>query len=161
MKPAAALIGALPQASVGRIRDGEAVSLDLDGATELIGPEDVEITVETAVEFDVEADGRFIVYLDTELTPELVVEGWAREVINRVNGLRKERGLAVDDRIRLRLRASGSEALERALRDYGDLIQSETLAVDLEEGEESFPGGETETFDFEGQVSLTASLVCI
>jgi isoleucyl-tRNA synthetase len=161
MKAAAALISALPQQAVGRIRDGETIPLDLDGAVEHIGPEDVEITVETVVDFDVEADGRFVVYLDTQLTSDLVVEGWAREVVSRVNGLRRERGLSVDDRIRLRLRASGSDVLERALRDHRDLIQSETLAVDLDEGDVAFPGGETERFEFDGQVSLTASLVRI
>jgi len=72
------------------------------------------------------------VFLDTELDDDLRAEGLAREVINRVNGLRKDSGLAVEDRIRLRFAAVEGDLLRRALRTRAELIRAETLAVELE-----------------------------
>jgi isoleucyl-tRNA synthetase len=147
MKVAAAAIGALGPEDVARLRAGGSLWLALDGREVEIGPDDVEIVVETAADFDVEADGRFVVFLDTELDEALLAEGLAREVVNRVNGLRKERGLAVEDRIRLRLDAGGDGPLADALSRYRDLIASETLATVVEASDRAFEGGALVRFD--------------
>lgn len=130
MKAAAAAIQGLPSSAVSRLRAGESIVLPLDGDPVTIGPEDVEIEMRSQTQFDVETDGTVIVFLDTELDDELVAEGWAREAVTRVNAVRKQRGLAVDARIRLFLCAQRSE-LRRALERHRDLIAEETLAVDL------------------------------
>jgi isoleucyl-tRNA synthetase len=130
MKAAAAAIGALDADAAGRLRGGGTVVLPLEGGELELGPDDVEIQVESRADFDVEADGRFVVWLDLELDRELRDEGLAREVVNRVNALRKARGLAVEERVRLHL-ASASEDVRRALEAHRELIASETLAVEL------------------------------
>jgi isoleucyl-tRNA synthetase len=161
MKAAAELIEGLSQAAIARIRSGEAVELDLPGGIERVGPDDVQVSVETDAAFDVETDGRFVVYLETELTPELVAEGWAREVVNRVNGLRKERGLAVDDRIRLVLGAQGRADLERALQEHGEMIRNETLAAELVVADEAQDAGPAERFDLGSGLALSVRLAPI
>jgi isoleucyl-tRNA synthetase len=68
--------------------------------------------------------------LVTELTPELVREGLAREFVRRVQDLRKTAGLEVADRIRLFVTAS--EGLRSALEAHRDYVMAETLTVDLQ-----------------------------
>jgi isoleucyl-tRNA synthetase len=158
MKQAAQALAGLPQERIAELRDGGEVTVDIGGEPETLGPDDVQVAVETHADFDVEADGRFVVYFDTELTPELLAEGLAREVVNRVNGLRKTRGLAVEDRIRLGLDAGGSELLERAIADYGDLIRTGTLAVEVVSSAGPLKGAEAERFELGDGHVLTASL---
>jgi isoleucyl-tRNA synthetase len=136
MKAAAGAIEALPLESVADLRAGREVALDIGGERIALAADDVQISVETQADFDVETDGRFVVFLDTELDEGLIAEGLAREVVNRVNGLRKESGLAVDERIRLSLRERKLTAgIQRALSDHREMIQNETLAVELTLGE--------------------------
>jgi isoleucyl-tRNA synthetase len=71
--------------------------------------------------------------LDAHITPELRSEGIARELVSRVQRLRKESGLAVSDRVRVRV--SGTPEVETVLRQFGDYISSEVLAVELGAGE--------------------------
>lgn len=131
MRAAAAAIQALPGERVAELRAGRSVTLALDGGPCEIAPGEVEIVVETQAEFDVEASGRFVVFLDTALDDALLAEGLAREAVNRINGLRKDSGLAVEQRIRLRLSAGGDPLLARALEEHAQWIASETLAVDV------------------------------
>ncbi len=92
------------------------------------------------------------VALDLELTEDLRLEGLAREVVNRIQGLRKERDLALDDRIALGLEAEGD--LARALDTHWDLIAGEVLATRrLAEA-----GTDAVAFEVEGS-TLRASLV--
>jgi isoleucyl-tRNA synthetase len=148
MKAAAAAIGDLPAEAIARLRSGNSVPLSVEGGEVDLAPEDVEVTVESRADFDVETDGRFVVFLDMELDESLVVEGLAREVVNRVNGLRKESGLAVEDRIELELHGGGDGLLAQAFSKHRALIESETLAVSLRIGEgggdlpEGVAGGE-------------------
>jgi isoleucyl-tRNA synthetase len=151
MKAAAAVIEALPAASIAELRAGRPVSIQVDGRTVELSPEDVLVSVETRADFDVETDGQYIVFLDAALDEDLIVEGLAREVINRVNGLRKDSGLAVEDRIRLRFSSVQGEDLRKALSAQRTLIQGETLAVDLavEDGPSRDPAAAADTgFDF-------------
>ncbi|MCY2958728.1 MAG: isoleucine--tRNA ligase [Planctomycetota bacterium] len=129
MKAAAAAIEALAPAEVALLRAGSEVEISAGGEPLRIGPEDVEVRVESSAEFDVETDGRFVVFLDTVLDEALVVEGIARELVNRVNALRKDSGLAVEQRIRLRVESA--DALVRlAVERHLALIAGETLASD-------------------------------
>ena len=131
MKAAAAAIEGLSPEKLGRIRAGESVEIALDGEALSIGPEEVLVQVESQAEFDVETDGRFVVWLDTVLDAELIAEGLAREVINRINGLRKDRGLAIEDRIRLELLHGGDAVLAQALERHRGFVSAETLAVEV------------------------------
>jgi isoleucyl-tRNA synthetase len=157
MKGAARAIEALAPSEVARLRAGQTVSVDVDGPL-AVGPDDVQITVETQATFDVETDGRFVVYLDLELDDALVSEGLAREAINRINGLRKDGGLLVEDRIRLHLDASGDPLLARALVEHGELIRAETLAVELSTEVVAPNWGASEEFDLGAGRRLTVQL---
>ncbi len=129
MKAAAAAIEKLSASELARLRSGESVALVLEGEELLVAPDEVLVQVETQADFDVETDGRFVVWLDTVLDDDLVAEGLAREVVNRINGLRKDRGLAIEDRVRLELFHFGDAALARALVQHVSFIAGETLAV--------------------------------
>jgi isoleucyl-tRNA synthetase len=77
-----------------------------------------------------ETGGGVTVSLDIEVTPELKAEGHAREVKNRIQAMRKEAGLAVDDRIAVVVRAP--EEMARDLAAHAAYLQAETLAVRLD-----------------------------
>jgi isoleucyl-tRNA synthetase len=147
MKAAAAAIEALSTADLGRLRAGESVQPELEGEPITIAPEDVLIQVESQADFDVETDGRFVVWLDTALDPELIAEGLAREAVNRINGLRKERELAIEDRIRLELFHFGDATLTAALERHRGFIAAETLAVEIVIAAEPARLDEAESFD--------------
>ncbi|MER3523233.1 MAG: isoleucine--tRNA ligase [Ignavibacteria bacterium] len=104
--------------------------LPINGSTYRIGTEDVEIVREDIEGWLVETDGKLTVALDTELTEDLIDEGFAREFVNRVQNMRKDAGFEVTDRIALFYRAS--ERLARAFERTSQYIKTETLAVDMQ-----------------------------
>ncbi len=109
-------------------RDGK-IALELsDGPVELSADE-VEVRLVEREGIAAQGDRELLVALDTALTPELVAEGLAREVVNRVQTARKEADLDYADRIRVRYRAGGE--LARAIETHRDWIARETLAVEL------------------------------
>src|SRR5438067_1236094 len=89
-------------------------------------PEDVTVTREVASEWLVEADGPYVVALDPQLTDDLVQEGLAREVVNRVQRLRKEAGYEYTTRIELSI--AGAEDVVAATRAFQGFVEGETLA---------------------------------
>jgi isoleucyl-tRNA synthetase len=103
--------------------------VDVDGEQVSLGPEDVDVRVQGRSGFSLVQDGPYGVALDLELTPELVAEGVAREVVRAVQELRKTSGLAVEDRINLWLGAS-DEFLTSALATHLDTIAAEVLAIE-------------------------------
>ena len=75
-------------------------------------------------------DGTLTVALDSEITEELKLEGYVRDLVRGIQNLRKETGLAVTDRINLAL--SGCEELNKAFTNFADYISNETLADNIE-----------------------------
>jgi isoleucyl-tRNA synthetase len=75
---------------------------------------------------------RIVVRLDTNLTPELIRQGLVRNVVRLVQQARKDAGLRVSDRIRLRI--AGDTELDRAVETHADYIREQTLAIELELG---------------------------
>ncbi len=131
----ARLVGDLDAAALQELRDGATVVADLDGADVEIMPDDVRIVEEAKGDLTVRAGGGYLVGLDTSLTDELLAEGLAREVVSRVQRLRREVDLAVSDRIRLAV--AGSRSLEEVVRSHSDGIGGETLALEIETGVEA------------------------
>jgi isoleucyl-tRNA synthetase len=82
-------------------------------------------------------DSVFVI-LDTTITPELKSEGIAREMISKVQQLRKQKDFEVTDRIRINYR--GDDIFKRALEEHRDYIMSETLAQELKETEDPLTG---------------------
>ncbi|HLA69782.1 MAG TPA: isoleucine--tRNA ligase [Bacteroidota bacterium] len=125
----AARIRSMTAAEVSRLLSEGSLSFSADGSEYVVSVEDVEILHEDVKGWLVESDGPVTVALDTELTQDLVDEGFAREFVNRVQNRRKDSGLEVTDRIRLYVRAS--QKLARALEKQASYVKQETLAVEL------------------------------
>ena len=115
---------------VRAMRAGEPVQL---GEFEL-GGGDILVGVEAVDGWAAAEDGGYVALLDTTITPELRSEGLARELVRRLQDLRREAGLQVSDRIEVRYAASDAPAMEQAFAEHGDHIAEETLALSLEAG---------------------------
>jgi len=127
----AALEGADGDALAAELEERGTITLQVDGRTLELSRDDVEVRLQEKPGLATAGDRELLVALDTELTAELVAEGWAREVVHRIQAARKEMDLAYADRIRVRYRADAE--LAAALRAHGEWIAGETLAVDLQE----------------------------
>ncbi len=79
----------------------------------------------------IDPSGDFGVELDTEITPELAREGLAREIVRKVNGMRKEAELTIEDKIELYV--FGEDEVMKTLTEHGEAIQSGTIAISLHE----------------------------
>ena len=109
--------------------EGNSLRVEVDGETLDILPDEVEVKALAREGFAVAEDGPYVAALVTELTPELVQEGLAREFVRRVQDLRKSAELDVADRIDLFVDASAG--LKSAIEAHKDYITAETLASDL------------------------------
>jgi isoleucyl-tRNA synthetase len=114
------------------LEQGLEAALDVDGERVTYLPEDVVVEREVASDWIVASDGPYVVALDPRLTDELRREGTAREVVNRIQRLRKEAGYVYTDRIGVWM-DGGAPVLEAA-RVYAEFIRGETLARRLELG---------------------------
>ena len=116
----------LDQESLGRLAAGETITVSVDGVDEPITPDDVAIGTDAPEGLAVVQDGPFTVALDTVLTAELEDEGYAREIVNKIQNMRRDADYAVSDRIEIGYRAT--PRLEQALSACRDYILRETLA---------------------------------
>ncbi|MBE2270734.1 MAG: class I tRNA ligase family protein, partial [Anaerolinea sp.] len=107
--------------------------VELDGQRYELLPEEVQVTREAAEGYAVADDGGYLAALDTRLTPDLVDEGLAREVVRRVQSLRKDADFKIEDRIVVKYQAG--DRLKQAITRFAAYISAETLADALEEGE--------------------------
>jgi isoleucyl-tRNA synthetase len=119
-------------------------------AGEVLTPEEVTIGTRAKAGFAAaEADGYTLV-LDTRLTPDLLQAGLARELVHRIQTMRKDAGFEVEDRIVTRFDASGD--LAQVFDRFGDYIKQETLSLALESADESRNGdGHAWSGQIEGQ----------
>ena len=108
-------------------RDGR-IEIEVDGETLALAPEDLEVRLIEREGMATANDGELLVALDPHLTPELVAEGRAREVVNRLQTARKDAELDYADRIRVRYAAAPE--LEAAIAAHRAWISGETLTVD-------------------------------
>ncbi len=127
---AQALTAADPAAVAATMRSAGEVSVTVDDAPVVLGPDEVIVTQTPRSGWTVAVDGGETVALEMAITPELRREGLAREVIRLVQDARKSDGLHVSDRIRLWWRTSEPE-LAAALTEHASLIASEVLAVEF------------------------------
>jgi isoleucyl-tRNA synthetase len=109
--------------------EGQPLKVQADGETYDVLPEEVEVKALAKEGFAVAEDGAYVAALVTDLTPELVQEGLAREFVRRVQDLRKSADLDVADRIELFVEASAG--LRSAIEAHKDYITAETLASNL------------------------------
>ena len=130
MKEIAAAMGTLDQAVISAIQRaeaaGEAFTLLLPAGDVILEPGDCQISSEDMPGWLVASQGSMTIALDVELTPELRQEGMARELVNRIQNLRKASGFEVTDRIEVRI--APDKALQEALERFGDYACTQTLA---------------------------------
>jgi isoleucyl-tRNA synthetase len=113
-----------------RLRAGERVRLEVDGLGPVeLGPAEVGVVEEPVTGWRVVRDGATAVALDLEVSPELRLEGLARDLVRAVQDLRKAAGLEVADRIELAVKADGQVAA--AVEAHRDYLLGETLATSL------------------------------
>jgi isoleucyl-tRNA synthetase len=130
------------------LASGRSVRVAVGGTEVDIGPEEVELTRESREGWGLASEGAVTVALDLALTPELLAEGVARELVHAVQIARKQAGLEVTDRIELGIAAAGSVA--DAIRSFGDFISSEVLATSLELGDPGWDEGYRDRFELDG-----------
>jgi isoleucyl-tRNA synthetase len=128
-----ALAALEPLLAARRLRAGLSLQLDVEGETVELAPEEVLVEEQAREGLAVASDRGLTVAVDTVLTPELSAEGLAREVIRRVQSLRKEADFDLDDRIVTAYVAEGEIA--QAVEAWRDVIAAETLSVEMVAGE--------------------------
>ena len=130
-----------------RFRAGESVAVEVDGQTVEILPDEVEVRITPREGYAVAESGGYMVAVTTELDEALQVEGMARELVRRVQNLRKQADLHVTDRIRLYVQ--GGHNVRRVLEQWGNYVQEETLALEVND---SVPEGvPRDTFKLNGE----------
>lgn len=129
MKGIAAQMEALEQEAIADLERNGSINLMVEGNEVTVDVADVEIISEDIPGWLVSNEGNLTVALEVELTDELVKEGMAREIINRVQNLRKESGLEITDRIRVTLAPNAQT--DAAVAAFGDYIKSQVLADEL------------------------------
>jgi len=107
----------------------QSIKVKVDKKEYEIQPDEVEVRAQAKEGFAVAEDGAYVAALVTDLTPELVAEGLAREFVRRIQDLRKSAGLEVADRIELFIDASAG--LRSAVEAHQDYITAETLTTSL------------------------------
>jgi len=130
MKSAATAFAAFSQDDISSMERNGFFDLILDGETIRIELADAEILVGDLPGMLVAVDGRFTVALDITITSELKEEGLARELVNRIQNIRKDKDFAVTDKIDVKIKSH--ELLVTAVRNNFNYICSETLATTLE-----------------------------
>ena len=145
MKAVAAAVQQMSQQQIAQLeRDGQIV-LSVDGEDATVPAADVEIISEDIPGWLVANEGSLTVALDVTVTPELKLEGIARELVNRIQNIRKGRDYSITDRIDVVV-APNAETDEAVAR-YRDYISDQVLASSLTVGEVS---AESETLDLDG-----------
>ncbi|MCL4560596.1 MAG: isoleucine--tRNA ligase [Chloroflexi bacterium] len=127
---------------------GKTLQLQADGQEVEVLPEEVEVRLQAKAGFVVASEGAYLAALETDLTPELVREGLAREFVRRVQDLRKQADLDIADRIHVYY--SATPGLTGAVEAFRDYIMGETLALKLIQGNPP-TNLQTVTDDFDGE----------
>ncbi len=109
---------------ISKLRNEE-IEIVFDGSTIKVVPNMVDINVKVKEGYCSSNNGKTFVILNTELTDELILEGIARELIRKIQSMRKEMDLVITDRINVYY--NGPEKLEETLLKYSDFIKNETL----------------------------------
>jgi len=130
MKGVAAQMSALSQDDIARLETDGKLAITVDGNSLEVLADDVEIISEDIPGWLVANEGNLTVALEVELTDDLKREGMARELVNRIQNLRKDSGLEITDRIAVTL--SPNADTDAAIESYGDLVKAQVLANSID-----------------------------
>lgn len=129
MKDAAALIANFSNDDINTLEKTGSMKILIHGNEYVLAPEDLVITTEDLPGWKVASDGELTVALDVHMTPELQAEGTARDLVNRIQNIRKDKDFNVTDRITVTLEKHS--AILAAVEQFHDYIKAEVLATDL------------------------------
>ena len=132
-KAMSALIATFNQEQIAAIEANEETTLDLNGTEVVVTAADFEITSEDMPGWLVASEGKLTVALDITITEELRREGVARELVNRIQNIRKDSGFEVTDKIRVEIESNDLTA--PAVESFAQYIAQQTLAVDVKVAE--------------------------
>lgn len=130
MKAATTVIAAMDQHQISELEKAKTLNIDVEGETIAVNIDDVEIIAEDIPGWSVANKDNITVALDITITPILQDEGNARELINRIQKIRKESGLELTDRIVVHI--EDLEALKPAIINFNDYIRAEILADSID-----------------------------
>ena len=129
MRAAQVAIDAFDQTRLELLLNGNNVTLTLEGEEIIITPEDVEVDRIVHEGMVAANDGEITLALDTTLDEALLIEGIGREMVNKINTMRKEAGFEVSDRIRIKMQTT--DRVKTCFELHGDYIQNEVLALSV------------------------------
>ena len=150
MKGIAAYMNELSQDDIAKLEADGRILFNVEGQDVVVDAADVEIISEDIPGWLVSNEGSLTVALEVELTDELRQEGMARELINRIQNLRKETGLEITDRINVTV--APNEQTDAAIANYKDYIKGQVLAEDVVISDND--GIETEFDDFKLNITI-------
>jgi isoleucyl-tRNA synthetase len=150
MKGVSAKMNTLSQDEIAQLEKTGTYSFELEGQNVVVDAADLEIISEDIPGWLVSNEGNLTVALEVELTDELKREGMARELINRIQNLRKDTGLEITDRIIVTV--APHEETNAAIESFGNLIKTQVLANDIKIGEND--GVETEFDEFKLNIKV-------
>ncbi len=136
---AATAIRALSPEALASYRAGDKVEVEVSGESFTLMPGELEVVEEAREGLVVKSEGLFTVALDPSLDEGLLQEGLARELVNRIQRLRKDSGLEITDRIALGI--FGGSEVHASVYAFRDFIAGETLAEEIRTEEDGEPGG--------------------
>lgn len=145
MKSLAAAIQSMSQDDINAFEKAGSFSLNIEGQEAVVELADVEIISEDIPGWLVANQGRLTVALDITVTDELKKEGLARELVNRIQNLRKSNGYDITDKIAVTVLSS--DEMDEAIKDFGSYIANQVLAVSVEIEEEAI--SDATELDFE------------
>ena len=134
-------------AAVSAFENGETLKFNIDGTDIELAQSDVLTETEQKPGLMAQSEAGITVVLDTNLTDELVAEGYARELVSKVQQWRKDLGLELTDRITLGIEVE--PAVMNALNSFADMIRSTVLADEITAG--AVDGAESKSVDLNGK----------
>ena len=152
MKAVAAAVAEMSQEAITELEKNGSYTLQLDGVDVVVEAADVEIFSEDIPGWLVANEGKLTVALDVTVTEELRREGIARELVNRIQNIRKSSGLEITDKIKITL--SKNQQTDDAVNEYKDYICNQVLGTSLTLTDEVENGTELNFDDFFLYVSV-------
>ena len=149
MKQVAAAIAEMQQSEIAQLEANGTVTLDMNGTPAEISVSDVDIISEDIPGWLMANEGNITVALDIAVTPELLNEGIAREIVNRVQNIRKDRQYDITDKIDIVIEST--EFTDSAVKEFADYISKQVLANSLVIGEICGESEENATLDIDEQ----------
>ena len=146
MKAVAAAVAEMSQEAIGELEKNGKYTLNLDGAEAVIEASDVEIFSEDIPGWLVANEGKLTVALEVTITEELRREGIARELVNRIQNIRKSSGFEITDKIKITI--SKNTQTDDAVKENKDYICNQVLGTSLELVDEVKDGTMLEFDDF-------------